>query len=171
MAIGHRDLIAAEFQILRSIDAASLPAVKVESIFKDPIESSTGYLMSKVGRPVEQLERTNRWTTAKPVEDLFNSQRQLHNAGYAHGDPRLENAIRYENSLLWIDFMNLFAGVACNESSKKLDFVVLAMSIFHHAGIAVVEEEVDGLVSRCGVNDITQVIHAVVDKICINSAN
>ncbi|KAL3906165.1 MAG: hypothetical protein SGILL_009382 [Bacillariaceae sp.] len=166
VAIGYRDLIAAEFEILRSIDAASLPVVKVESIFKDHNESSTGYLMSQVGRPVEQLERTNRRTTTKTVEDLFNSLRQLHNAGYAHGDPRLENAIRYENCLLWIDFMNLFAGVACNESSKKLDFVVLARSIFHHAGIAVVEEEVDALVSRFGVNDTTQIIHAVVDNIC-----
>ena len=107
----------------------------------------------------------------KTVEDLFKSLRQLHNAGYAHGDPRLENAIRYENSLLWIDFMNLFAGVACNESSKKLDFIVLARSIFHHAGIAVAEEEVDELVSRCDVNDTAQVIHAVVDNICNNNAN
>ena len=163
VAIGNKDLIAAEYEKLTSIDTSSLPVVQVERIFKHSTENCSGYLMSQVGQPIEQLDRTNKEATKKTVEDLFNSLDRLHNNGYAHGDPRLENAIRYEDSLLWIDFMDLNGGVAVNQYSKKLDFMILCKSIIHHVGMKFTKEEEEKLVPSCDVN---VVIRAVVDNIC-----
>jgi len=86
----------------------------------------------------EQISREN--LTLKTTLELFSSLFELHKK-YAHGDSRIENAIRESSGkILWIDFMTLKYGFP---PFKKTDIEILMRSIIGK------DADINAIIDRC----------------------
>jgi tRNA A-37 threonylcarbamoyl transferase component Bud32 len=102
------------------IDGADGCAIQSASDFLK-VGAGGGYLMTPVGSPVNIDVVEDRKT-------LFVMLYRLHQKGFAHGDPRWQNIIRFEGNLLWIDFDN-FVLLSTPHNTEK-DLLLLMASVY-----------------------------------------
>lgn len=84
-----------------------------------------GFVMDQVGAPISCEEAK----LPAVLRALLQSLHSLHALGYNHGDARLANALRYEDRIVWVDF--LFSNrYELHVSQRQHDVRVLLQSVF-----------------------------------------
>jgi tRNA A-37 threonylcarbamoyl transferase component Bud32 len=93
------------------------------SVVGDVMETtaSAAFLVKPVGKPLPYPK------TEKEVYALYDLLWQLHNKGIIHGDPRVPNVIVHEQTLLWIDLVDVFQPTT--SILRQLDAETLTLSV------------------------------------------
>jgi len=98
--------LCGQFEALCDAKSKQANVVTVHSWTK--LENGAGaYLIDEVGEPIDQGKKAQ-------ADEILKALRQLHCAGCVHGDCRLNNLIRFENKLLWIDLKGTKAFLPTN---------------------------------------------------------
>ena len=137
----HITAVQAEITTLRSIKALGGHTVTVvgePAYYRNPLNNTItgiGYLMAEVGNVVSVTDHNEQ------AAELFRELYELHRLNRYHGDPRLPNIIRYNENLLWIDFMRINLDHPSEDEFEKFvehDVTILLRSVFGEAPPCVV---------------------------------
>ena len=108
-----------------------------------------GYLLQREGtklmRPVSQSTKS----------DLANALYGLHSCGVAHGDARIENVLKVDDKLQWIDFRK--SQILTNQINRRRDVETLLESV--GGSLSSVKEELDEYVNNPTVQGLLAVLN------------
>jgi tRNA A-37 threonylcarbamoyl transferase component Bud32 len=154
-----RSRTISEYKCLTQFSEEIKNVVRVEAdslrvvVEEDGCELGVGYLMRDVGAPIS---REDCQKNSEVLWSLMHSLNILHQQGYHHGDPRVQNAILVSDRVVWIDFMDsCCVGMPC---LMRTDLKLLIQSIFGEVSLETIAEY-DG-------SNITPVYDAVVAMYC-----
>ncbi|CAK4135620.1 unnamed protein product [Aphanomyces euteiches] len=109
-------------------------------------------LLTPVGTPISRSELKH----VQVLRSIFVALCQLHQAHCEHGDPRVENLIRHERKLLWVDFMSssLASSPPLDQELIKGDIECLVRSVLILSHDSAIPQTVQPLVDQY-INDPT----------------
>lgn len=145
-----------ELNALRSAERTGL-TIKPEGKVTE-IPGGAAMLLSPVGEPIAYP------TTSEEARALFAMLWQLHDAGVAHGDPRVPNVIVKDGKRLWIDLVELM-DASTFPSLKQNDAKILTQSILHVSLTKSPDSELEALITDYGASPTEANLVLLADKV------
>jgi tRNA A-37 threonylcarbamoyl transferase component Bud32 len=115
------------------------------SVVGDVMETtaSAALLVKPVGKPLPYPK------TEKEVYALYDLLWQLHKKDMIHGDPRVPNVIVHDQTLLWIDLVDVFKPTT--SSLRQLDAEILTLSVLRISLGFELDSEIVKLIDNYGI--------------------
>lgn len=141
-------LIVGEYEKLTQLqDVPNVARIRLNSLVQCDVNGTPiglRYLLGTVGRQVTKADCGQQIF----CERLFLSLQAIHARGFSHGDPRIDNAIIFQDELFWVDMVG-FNSTVSSSYHKVADLKILIESVFDESN----HTRYSGLLNEYGRSD------------------